>query len=514
MANKSFYNPVPLAHLDKKQVEMIVAAGAVRKGELSKTAFELAYKIRPDDAERDLIMEANDRVDRSYIHPTDGENLTDSGNAIRFARQHGEVVRYCHERGAWLVWSGKRWEWDRSGIAITLAKRTVRSIYGECEREPDKKRREALGEHARKSENDARIRALLHLAQSEVPVRLDELDRNPFLLNCQNGIIDLETGELMPHEPERMLTKICPVEFDAQARCKRFLAFLNQIIMSNQSLIGFLQAWFGYCLTADVSEHAVSFFHGAGANGKSTLIEIVRFVMGDYASTAAPGLLMMKRNEQHPTEIADLLGKRLVTTVETQEGRKFNESVFKWLSGGDRLKARFMKQDFFEFEATHKFTIAANHKPLVTDITESFWRRLKLVPFNVQIAKVNQDKRLLEKLKSESPGILAWLVRGAIQWRKDGLPEPPEITAAVDVYRDEQDFLAPFLHEYCEIATNEDAEAQVGVLYRRYVQWTEENGEKQMSSKKLSTMMKQRGYENYPRTNDKKFYWKELALKK
>ena len=506
------HNPVPLAHLSPRELEIALAAGAVRKGEISEGAFELAYKIRPDDAERNLIYSANNRANAAYIHVTDGENLTDDGNSRRFARQHGGVIRYCHERGQWFMWSGKRWEWDRSGAAIALAKRTVRSIYGETERAEDKDRREALSEHARKSENDARIRAMLHLAQSEVAVKLDELDRPPFLLNCQNGIVDLATGDLLPHDPELMLTKLCPVEFNPHARCNRFLAFLDEIMESNEALIDFLQLWFGYSLTADVREHAVAFFYGSGSNGKSTLIDAITYVMADYASMAAPGLLMMKRNEQHPTEIADLFGKRFVAVVETQEGRRFNESNFKWFSGGDQLSGRFMRENFFRFSPTHKFTVAANHKPVVSDTTESFWRRLKLVPFNVQIPKEKRDKGLGEQLKAEAVGILAWMVKGAVKWRQQGLPEPVEITAATDTYRDEQDFLAPFIAEHCEIADGKDAEAQVGVLYKRYVEWSTENGEKPISGKRLSAMLKQRSFENYQAT-DGKFYWRGLALK-
>jgi putative DNA primase/helicase len=171
-----------------------------------------------------------------------------------------------------------------------------------------------------------------------------------------------------------------------------------------------------------------------------------------------------------------------------------------------------MKQDFFEFEPTHKYTIAANHKPVVSDVTESFWRRLKLIPFNVPISKADQDKKLLEKLKSEAPGVLAWLVRGAIEWQKHGLPEPAEITAATDAYRGEQDFLAPFIAEHCEITDSKDDEAQVGVLYKQYTEWAGQNGEKAVSSKRLSAMLKDRGFENYQAT-DGKFRWKGLALR-
>jgi putative DNA primase/helicase len=511
LATQKNNNPVPLAHLNQKELEIAIAAGAVRNGEMSPTAFQIAYGVRWKDAEHDLVSKGNDRADAACVHPTDGENLTDDGNSLRFARQNGGVIRYCHQRGLWLVWNGKRWQWDQSGISISLAKKTVRSIYGECEREPDKKRRDALGDHARRSENDARIRAMLHLAQPEVPVQLEELDRQRFLFNCQNGVIDLRTGALMPHDAELILTKISPVEYNPHARCNRFLAFLDEVMESNKALIDFLQLWFGYSLTADVREHVVAFFHGQGSNGKSTLLDIIVYVMGHYATVAAPGLLMMKRNEQHTTEIADLAGQRLVAVIETQEGRRFNESILKWLSGGDRVKARYMREDFFEFQATHKFTMAANHRPVVSDNTESFWRRLKLVPFNVQIPKESRDKGLGEKLKEEADGILAWAVQGAVRWRQHGLPEPPEITAATDDYRDEQDFLAPFIAEHCEIANSKDEEVQVGELYERYTKWAGDSGEKPVSRKRLSAMLKERGFENEPRGG--KTWWKGLTLK-
>ena len=385
--------------------------------------------------------------------PAEPEHLSDMGNGRRFAKQHRNKIRYSFEREKWLVHTGKRWEWDNSGEAAKLAKRTVISIYQEAADESDPTRRAALGKHSARSENDSKIRAMLNLAKSErgIPVLLRDLNQHPWLLNCQNGVLDLNSGELKPHDPALLIMQISPVEFDPQARCDLFLSFLDETMKRRMALVNFLQKYLGYCLTGEVIEQIIVFFYGCGANGKSTLTKVVSYVMGDYAAMAAPGLLLARRNEQHPTEIADLAGKRFVATVEVQVGKKFNESLLKWLSGGDRIKGRFMRENFFEFEPTFKLAVAANDKPVVSDNSHAFWRRLRMVPFDVTIAPEQQDMNLLEKLKAEAPGILAWMVRGCLKWQREGLGEPEEVETATRTYREEQDFLGPFLEDCCKV---------------------------------------------------------------
>ena len=396
---------------------------------------------------------------------------------------------------------------------MVLAKETVLSIYREAANEPDPKRRADLAQHAVKSETYNKIQAMLNLAKSEpgIPVTLDQLDRHPFLFNVQNGVIDLTSGELLPHDPACLITQISPCNYDPDASCTVFSTFLNRVMDDNVQMIEFLQTWFGYCLTSDVSEHAVLFAHGKGANGKTTLLKSVIGVMGSYADMAAPNLLLAKRNEDHPAGIADLVGKRLVCTVEIEDGRRFDAALFKWLSGGDVIKARFMRENFFSFHPTHKLTIAANHKPFVNDSSDSFWRRMKICAFNVQIPGAEQDKHLDDKLKAESDGILAWMVRGALKWRKEGIGDPPEVISATATYRHEQDFLAPFLNECCEVAS--DHEESVGALYERFKSWAEESGEKPISRKRLSAMLKERGFDSYQDSSDHRFYWKGVKLK-
>lgn len=471
--------------------------------------FDAAFERFYNNGERELA-----RMEAERDNPcTPGENLTDNGNSRRFARQHGEVIRYCKLREKWLVWTGMRWEWDQIDAAMAAAKRTVRSIYSEAAIETNKDRREALGEHAWKSENDAKIRAMLNLAKAEVPVKLSELDQHPHLFNCQNGIINLKTRELIPHDSRSMLTKLSPVPYDTDAPCNNFVDFLTEAMAGNNKLIEWLKVWFGYCLTGEVRQHALVFFHGTGGNGKTTLLETIAHVCGDYAGVAAPGLLMKKHYEQHSTDIADLFGKRFVTSVETKKGLAFDESRVKWLTGGDRLKARFMRGDFFEFDATHKFTIAANHKPPVYDDTVAFWRRMMMVPFNVKIPDDKRDLWLDHKLEPEAAGILAWMVEGAAHWYKYQLPDLPEISEATRKYKAEQDWIQPFLAEHTEPTTDGKNEIQVNSLYEKYKAWSNEGGEKPVSRKTLSRLLEERGLRNEQSTGDKKYYWKGLALK-
>lgn len=509
------------------------ADGKVRRGEQHNVAISLVGTMRRRGMSVDAIRAALKADSEARFEPplTDNEidyfageagkwepgeecfHLTDLGNARRFAKQHHGTIHYCFEREQWLFWNRHAWLWDKSGEVMTLAKATVLSIYNEASNEKDPDRRTALAQHAVKSETNTKIQAMLNLAKSEpgIPVTLDQLDRYPLLFNVQNGIIDLETGELLEHSPTYLITQLSPCIYDPDASCDRYLAFLNRIMDNNAEMIAFLQRWFGYCLTADVSEHAVIFAHGKGANGKTTLFKSVINVMGSYADMAAPNLLLAKRNEEHPAGVADLVGKRLVCTVEIEDGRRFDAALFKWLSGGDVIKARFMRENFFSFKPSHKLTIAANHKPFVTDSSIAFWRRMKLCAFNVQIPEAEQDKHLDEKLKDESEGILAWMVRGAVTWRKEGLGEPPEVATATDGYRREQDFLAPFIAECCE--SGEDFEVSVGDLYERFKSWADESGEKPVSRKRISAMLKERGFENYQDSSDHRFYWKGVKLK-
>lgn len=418
---------------------------------------------------------------------------TDTGNAERLVGRHGHDLTYVYGLG-WFVWSGTHWRRDRTGEVERRAKETVRSIHEEAARVADDDRRKQLAKWAIASESAARIRAMISLAMSEpgVPVgEVEELDKDPWLLNVTNGTLDLRTGELREHRREDLITKLAPVEYDPDAEAPAWEAFLRTALPS-ESVRGFVQRAVGYSLTGVVGEKVLPFLYGPGDTGKTTFVETVMNLLGDdYAQPAAPDLLLSKRGGNHPTELADLLGKRFVAAVEVEQGRRLAESLVKQLTGGDRIKARFMREDFFDFKPTHKVWFAANHRPDVRETGNAIWNRIKLVPFDVVIPKERQDRRLTEKLRDEAPGILAWAMRGCLGWQEEGLGEPEEVMAATAEYREEMDPLADFFSERCVLGP--EVWASKKDLQKAYKGWADWVGQKPLDWNFVADRLKELG---------------------
>ncbi len=412
----------------------------------------------------------------------------------RLVALHGRDLRHCLTWGKWLAWDGKRWRPDDTGEARRRAKDAVMSMYSEAAGEPDDRRRQELLKLALHSESSQKVRAVLTLAEvePEIAVRPEQFDRDPWLLSCDNGTVDLRTGDLRASRREDFITKLAPVTFDPTAVCPEWEKFLDRIMAGNGRLIDYLQRAIGYTLTGTIREHVLHVLYGTGANGKSTLINTLLALLGDYGKRAAPGLLMQKYQESHPTEVADLRGARFVATVEVEEGRRLAEVLTKELTGGDRMKARRMREDFWEFDPTFKFFLAANHKPVIKGTDPAIWRRILLVPFLVTIPTEKQDPVLIDKLKAELPGILNWAVRGCLAWQDGGLKPPPEVLAASAEYRSEMDVLAQFLMEHCIIGTAEEEHFQE--LYEKYVQWAELAGERVESRRAFGGRLTEKGF--------------------
>jgi putative DNA primase/helicase len=339
-----------------------------------------------------------------------------------------------------------------------------------------------------------------------MPVRPEDLDADPWLFNCANGTLELKTGLLRPHRREDLLTKVSPVEYDPSARCGLWLEFLRWAMKDDEGMVAYLQRVAGYCLTADVSEQCLWFFHGAGANGKSTFLTTLLAMLGDYGAQGAPGLLAQKGGEAHPTEQADLHGRRLVAVIETEEGKRLAEATLKQLAGGDRIKARKMRQDFWEFEPTHKFFLAANHKPVIRGTDHAVWRRIKLVPFTATVAEHEKDRDLPKKLRAELSGILAWAVRGCLAWRRDGLQEPEAVTRATRQYRGDQDTVEGFLHACC--LQHPSAKAKSSLLFDAYVEFS---GDKLLTSKAFGDRLREKGFES-KKGGGGCYFWHGLGL--
>lgn len=441
------------------------------------------------------------------------ESLTDLGNARRLVRLHGSDLRFCHVWQKWLVWDGTRFRIDDTGETERRAKHTVRAIYNEAAQGADSKECKAIASHAMRSESHQRIQAMLALAKSEpgIPVRPEDLDRNPFLLNVLNGTLDLRTGDLFAHRHGDLITKVAPVAYDPEASCPTWDTFLSAVMKEQPGLINFLRRAIGYSLTGDTSERKLFILHGTGGNGKTTMSETCRTLLGDYAMRTPTETLLAKRGDTIPNDVARLKGVRFVTASETEEGRRLAESLVKDLTGGDTISARFMRSEWFEFRPECKLWLSTNHKPSVRGTDKGIWDRLRLIPFERRFTEKEQDKNLLAKLKLELPGILAWAVSGCLEWQKKGLDVPVEITEATNEYQSEMDVLGAFIEDCCERGAGR--EAQATALYNAYKAWCEAAGEKiVITQRAFGLSLRERGFDKS--TNNMGVVWLGIAVKR
>jgi putative DNA primase/helicase len=393
-----------------------------------------------------------------------------------------------------------------------LAKKTVRWIYNEAYHHDDVNKRQDLSHHAYKSESSHRISSMINLAQSDsnVAIRPDEFDKDIFLLNCANGVLDLRTGHLGPHQKEDYLTKMIHIEFDEDSACPQWLAFLEKIMNGNADLIGFLQRATGYALTGDCSEQCLFILFGSGANGKSTFLRTVGFLTGDYGQQTATETLLVKQKGAIPNDIARLKGARFITASEAEAEQRLAESLIKQMTGNDIISARFLHQEWFDFEPTYKIFIGTNHKPVIKGTDYAIWRRIRLIPFEVTIPENERDRMLLNKLKGELPGILAWAVKGCLDWQKKGLGSPQAIVKATAEYRNEMDIVCDFLTECCE--TGQNFTVLTRDLYKAYKEWCESNGDTLLKKNAFGSSLGEKGF--VPRRFGKGLRgWEGLMLK-
>lgn len=429
-------------------------------------------------------------------------NPTDMGNAKRFAALYRGKVRYCHTWKKWLIYSGGRWAKDETGEIIRLAKSTVESIYGEARMIPEEVERKAVAKHAIHSESDKRIQSMIRLAESEegIPVLPSELDRDVHKLNCLNGTIDLRQAKLLPHNPADLITRQAPVSYDEEAVAPRWKQFLNEIFMNRPDLTDFMHRYLGYCCTGETREQVFVIGYGGGANGKSTLLDTVLEVLGDYATSTPFSTFTLRRRESVRNDLADISSARLVTASEAGEGMPFDEELVKRLTGDGSMKARFLFSEFFSFAPRFKLFLATNHKPRIKGTDLAIWRRVRLVPFEAVYEGENRDQKLKEKLLAEAPGILTWLVIGAMLWQDMGLGNPEEVREATEQYRAGEDTLGCFLNECCE--KGDGLRQPARVLYHAYRDYS---GGRAISEKAFAEKMEQRGFEK-KKTSTGAFY--------
>jgi len=475
----------------------------------SKTAeiFNLEQKIDKDQNAK-IDFEADTKSKGNASH----KPLTDIGNAERFIEQHGNNIRFCPELKKWIIFEGGRWVQDTGERIFRKAKETILNIISESKDvklSPEEKA--DIVRHMIKSSTPARIKAMLEFAQWEkgITVNAADLDSNQWFLNCKNGTLNLKTNELKPHNPDDLITKITPSEFNPDASCAIWDSFLHRIMDGDQTKIDFLQRVIGYSLTGDTSEHAIFILYGNGSNGKSTLLETLRVMLGGYAKHTSSNSLLSQRWSQIPNDIARLNGARFVSAVEISMGKKLDEAQIKQLTGGDQVVARFLRQEFFEFRPSFKIFISSNYKPEIRGVDHGIWRRIYLIPFNVSIPNEEIDSRLPEKLLSELPGILAWAVRGCLEWQREGLNPPEKIREATASYREEMDILSAFFEDRCELKA--ELKIPLADLYSNYRRWSELSCQEIMGKKVFGNLMRQKGFSQAKSGGIR--YWKGILLK-
>lgn len=438
-----------------------------------------------------LVGRAEDEEDGP---DAEGLHCTDMGNGQRLVKRHGADLRYCDRWKSWLVWDGRRFARDETGSVERRAKDTVRAIYAEAADAVADSERKSLARWAMRSEAAQRIREMVALARTEdgIAIMPDCLDRDPWLLTVANGAIDLRTGTLRPAQRSDDVTKLAPVTYDADATCPQWLTFLDRIMDGNDALIAFLQRAVGYALTGDVSEHCLFLLYGTGRNGKTTFMETLAALLGDYAQTTPTETLLVRREGGIPNDLARLVGARLVSASESEDGKRLSEALIKQLTGGDTISARFLRAEFFDFRPTFKLFFRTNHKPIVRGTDEGIWSRLKLLPFEVQIPDAERDKSLPDRLRQELPGILNWALAGCLAWQQDGLGTPGDVTDATQAYRQEMDLLGSFLEESCVLGHQRHVSASD--LYKAFSAWAESNGERPMAQRTLGLKLTERGF--------------------
>ncbi|MCQ4164698.1 DNA primase family protein [Tahibacter harae] len=445
---------------------------------------------------------------------------SDLANANRLKHHFGDHLLYVDGIG-WHTW-GPPWKLDELGArriahglgrliaeeAAAMAPWVAASKDG-AERKIREQAMEARFRFATASEQASAVRATLHMAQPMLCCRADELDADPDLLGLPNGVLDLRNWKRREHQQNDYITKTAGAEIDFAADAPTWRKFLADIMADDAELLDYIQRLAGYSLTGHRGEHLLPILFGCGANGKSTFLSTMQALLGDYAGTAAPSLLIAKGGNEHPTALADLQGKRLVVVSETGEAGRLNEEVAKMLTGGDTITARRMRQDFYQFKPTHLLMLQTNHRPRVAGTDEGIWRRLRLLPFVVTIPPEMRDARLVDKLRAELPGVLSWALEGLKKYRANGFNTPASVKAATADYRSSSDAIGAFISECCR--ENPFFTVPASDLYKAYVEWCENSGERPRPQRDFGMRLSERGFDAEKGTGGKR-RWRGIGL--
>ncbi len=425
-------------------------------------------------------------------------NCTDAGNAELFRDLVGKDYRYVPELGKWLKFDGVHWieanEKTKLQMLAVIRRRCDAANHALLLNDND--RRAKIIKHSLASENDNKLRSALAIAQCMLTKAFTEFDKDPFLLCCSNGVIDLrlDGDGFRKARPEDYLHRCINVKFDPYAECPRWIKFQNEITGNDESMIKFKQKAYGYTLTGNTSEQCLFLCWGGGSNGKSTELGILESLLGEYAlSTPANTFKEHYGNDSIPNDIARMAGMRMVKTIEIKEHVRLNEERIKALTGGDKISARFLHKEFFDYCPEYKLWLATNHKPIIRGTDDAIWRRIRLIPFEVKFTDDKKDPELPNILQTELPGILLWALEGCQIWQRERLKPPDRVKDATQGYRNESDIVGRFLSE-C-IVRKDGIKVKAKELYEAYQKWCEDSGEYSVKQREFGLKLTEKGYD-------------------
>ncbi len=467
--------------------------------------------LAPNEVEA-IVLSVN-RYRGTANHNTGNEPLTDVGNANRFAKKFAGTVKYVKDWDKFIIFNGHHWKVDRINQVMERAKQVAYDIYSEgTSITNDLKLRDEIAKHSTRSQQLQRLNAMIELVKSisSMVILSDTLNTDDMLIGVKNGVVDLRTGEFRAGSSADLITQVAPVDFDPNAQCPQFMQFIQETFpecvsqannhddqnhvlddQNRQELLDYIHKALGYCLTGRTDQQCLMFGYGTGANGKTTLINVMLELLGnDYAMQTPMDTLMVKNNNNSSNHLARLQHVRFVASTEVEEGSSMSESLIKQITGGDRIAARFLYKEFIEFTPKFKLFIAGNHKPIIRGSDEGIWRRIHFIPFEAKIPVHKRDGALQQKLKSELPGILNWLIEGCTKWQQKGLALPKLMQDALTEYRDEMDTLGLWINECCKTGSGLKMRAQDA--FQSYRNWANANEFHVSSSAAFSRKLSER----------------------
>lgn len=466
----------------------------------------LEYQSRvPQQGAAYTVSETLATLDSAYSHPArepaiiscmpgDAVSLNDVANAERLLSKHGIDLRHVKKWKKWFFWDGTRWKTEATGEVHRKAMDIAKGLFREISSIDDFQRQSTFARFAVRSNSAYSIDSMVSLASYMEPIAVnpDHFDGDSCMVNVANCTLNLRTGESHDHKREDFITRIAGTNYDPAAKCERWLAFLEQILPDPDTRKT-LQMAIGYCLTGDINEQCMFILYGSGQNGKSTLVQTIAAILGDYAKAVAPETFMERRNEGVRNDLAALQGARFVHTAEPKEGQRLDESLVKLVTGGEPIVARYLYGEFFEFQPQFKVFYSTNHKPIIQGTDHGIWRRLRMIPFTVRIPEDKRDPHLPGKLLEERAGILNWMLEGCKMRQQEGcIFLSAEVKNATKVYREDMDVTGEFLSSCC--IDDPTASEYFADLYMAYEGWCGANNERPITTKKFSLRLQERGY--------------------